>query len=310
MTRVAAYDCGTNSLRVLVADLDPDTGRATELLREMRIVRLGQGVDASGRIAEEAVDRVLAGLEELVALAAPLEPQVVRFCATSAARDAENAADLLGAIRQRVGVEPEVLDGDAEAAAGFAGAVRELPALPDPVLVLDIGGGSTELVLGRAAGEVEVAHSLDVGSMRLTERFLHDDPPTPDQVARARRAVDEALDGCRVDPAAAATVVGVAGTVTTLAAAVLDLEAYRRDRIHHSVLAVDDVRHQAERLLAMSVAERRRLGFMHPGRADVIGAGGVVLERILARAQVRSVLVSEHDILDGIAWSLVPPPTP
>lgn len=304
MTRVAAFDCGTNSLRLLVADLDPAAGTATELVREMRVVRLGQGVDRSGRIAEATLERVFGALEELMGLVREHDVARLRFCATSAARDADNADVFLAGVRARVGVEPEVLDGDAEARASFAGAVRSLPPLPEPVMVLDIGGGSTELILGDASGEVLRGRSLDIGSVRLNERHLASDPPTREEVEAAVADIDAALDDCEVDPAEAGSIVGVAGTVTTLAAAVMDLGTYDRTVIHHSVLRPDAIQGAVHRLLVMSVEERRHLGYMHPGRADVIGAGGLILTRVLSRATVGSLLVSEHDILDGLAWSL------
>ena len=190
MTRVAAFDCGTNSLRLLVADLDPATGEMAELVREMRIVRLGQGVDRTGRISEESMARTFAALDEYAALVAGHRPERMRFCATSAARDAANAADFMHGVKARLGVEPEVIDGDGEARASFAGVTRVLGDVPGPVLVLDIGGGSTELILGSPDGTVEVAQSLDVGSVRMTERHLHDDPPTAAQVAALRADVD------------------------------------------------------------------------------------------------------------------------
>lgn len=305
-TRVAAFDCGTNSLRLLIADLDPATGEAVEHVREMRIVRLGQGVDRTGRISAESMERAFAALDEFAALIAEYRPDLTRFCATSAARDAENAVEFTEAVRTRIGVAPEIIDGDAEARASYDGATRALAAGadPEPFLVLDIGGGSTELILGGAHG-VTLAHSLDIGSVRLTERHLHDDPPTGAQVAAACADIDAALDGCRVDPALAGTVIGVAGTITTVAAGVLDLTAYERSRVHLARLAVAEVRATIEALVAMTVAQRRALGYMHPGRADVIGAGGLILERILARTRVATVTVSESDILDGIAWSCV-----
>ncbi len=302
-TRVAAFDCGTNSLRLLIADLDLTSGDLVEHVREMRIVRLGQGVDRTGRISAESMERALAALDEYAMLVTEYEPDVIRFCATSAARDAENAAEFVEAVRTRIGVAVEVIAGDEEARASYEGATRVLVDATSPCLVLDIGGGSTELILGSADGEVELEHSLDIGSVRLTERHLHSDPPTAAEVAELRADVDAVLDTCRVDPARAHTVVGVAGTVTTLAAGVLGLPAYDRDRIHLAELAVDDVYATVESLVAMSVAERRALGYMHPGRADVIGAGALILERILRRATVSTLVVSESDILDGIAWS-------
>lgn len=307
LTRVAAFDCGTNSLRLLVADLDPTTGEAVEHVREMRIVRLGQGVDRTGRISAESMERAFAALDEFAMLIAEYQPDVTRFCATSAARDAENAAEFTEAVLERIGVAPEVIDGDEEARASYDGATRALAGGgdPEPFLVLDIGGGSTELILGGADGTVHTAHSLDIGSVRLTERHLHDDPPTPEQVAAVRADIDAALDGCRVDPALAGTVVGVAGTVTTVAAGVLDLPAYDRSRVHLARLDLPAVGATIDALVGMTVAERRALGYMHPGRADVIAAGALILERILARTKVATVTVSESDILDGIAWSCV-----
>ena len=186
----------------------------------------------------------------------------------------------------------------------FAGATRDLPPLPEPVLVFDIGGGSTELILGKADGSVTAADSLDIGSVRLNERHLANDPPSAGEIAAAVADIDYALDRCSVDPADAGAVIGVAGTVTTLAAAVLDLPTYDSMVIHHSVLRPDAVQGAVTRLLAMLVEQRKALPYMHAGRADVIGAGGLILDRILHRTTVSSMLVSEHDILDGIAWSL------
>ena len=303
--RVAAFDCGTNSLRLLIADLDPSTGEAVEHVREMRIVRLGQGVDRTGRISAESMERAFVALDEFAVLVEQHAPEVIRFCATSAARDAENAAEFTEAVRTRIGVDVEIIAGDVEARASYDGATRALTDGEPPFLVLDIGGGSTELVLGTADGTVSTAHSLDIGSVRLTERHLRDDPPTAEQVAAVRADVDAALDGCRVDPSVARTVVGVAGTVTTVAAGVLGLAAYERDRVHLAVLDRTAVLDTIGSLVAMTVAERRALGYMHPGRADVIGAGALILERIILRSGVGTVTVSESDILDGIAWSCI-----
>jgi exopolyphosphatase/guanosine-5'-triphosphate,3'-diphosphate pyrophosphatase len=305
VTRVAAFDCGTNSLRLLIADLDSGTGEETELVREMRIVRLGQGVDRTGRIAPESMARTFAALDEYAALVDQHRPEVVRFCATSAARDADNADEFIAGVRTRLGVEPEVIDGDEEARASFSGATRVLRGAVDPVLVVDIGGGSTELILGSIDGDraEPLAQSLDIGSVRLTERHLHDDPPTPDQVAALCADVDAALAGCPVDQALAGTVVGVAGSVTTVAAGALGLPAYDRDRIHLARLGRDLVHATVADLVAMTVEQRRALGYMHPGRADVIAAGALILDRVLRRTHVEELVVSESDILDGIAWS-------
>ena len=304
MTRVAAFDCGTNSLRLLVADIDVEAGTSEELVREMRVVRLGQGVDRSGRIAEASLQRVFAAVEQYMDQVREHDVERIGFCATSAARDAENAEEFLAGIRERTGVDPRVIDGDEEARLSFAGATRSLPPLPEPLLVIDVGGGSTELILGSAEGEVIVVESLDIGSVRLNERHLADDPPSKEEIAAAVADIDEALDGCSVDPARAGAVIGVAGTVTTLAAAALDLDHYDPMLIHHSVLRPDAVQGAVAQLLSMLVEERKGLPYMHPGRADVIGAGGLILDRVLRRCTVKSMLVSEHDILDGIAWSL------
>lgn len=303
MAKVAAFDCGTNSLRLLVADIDVAAGTSEELVREMRIVRLGQGVDRTGRIADASLQRVFGAVEDFMTFVLEHDVRRIRFCATSAARDAENSEEFLSGMRDRTGAVPEVLDGDEEARLSFAGATRDLPPLPEPVLVVDIGGGSTELILGSADGSIVAAASLDIGSVRLNERHLADDPPSREEIASAVVDIDSALDGCSVAPEAAGAVIGVAGTVTTVAAAVLDLATYDPTLIHHSVLRPDEVQGAVARLLAMEVEQRKALAYMHPGRADVIGAGGLILDRVLRRTTVQSMLVSEHDILDGIAWA-------
>src|SRR5680860_1019815 len=310
MTRVAAFDCGTNSLRLLVADIDVAARTREDLVREMRVVRLGQGVDSTGRIADASLQRVFTAVEEYMQIVRQHDVEAIRFCATSAARDAENVEVFLSGIRDRTGVEPEVIDGDEEARVSFQGSTRDLPPLAEPLLVIDIGGGSTELILGKAAGSILAAKSLDIGSVRLNERHLAGDPPTKDEIAEAVADIDRALDDCSVDPADAGAVIGVAGTVTTIAAAVLDLPSYDSIVIHHSVLRPDSVQGAVMRLLSMVIEQRKALPYMHPGRADVIGAGGLILERILRRTTVDSMLVSEHDILDGIAWSVALPGAP
>jgi len=305
VTRVAAIDCGTNTIKLLVADLDPATGEEHELVREMRMVRLGQGIDRTGRLSEEALDRVFAAVDEYAAIIERHGAAALRFCATSAARDASNGDVFAAGIELRLGVGPEVVTGDEEAQLAYDGATRSLAEdLPSPYLVVDIGGGSTELILGDARGHVRAARSLDIGSVRLTERHLHSDPPIRREVEAARRDVATALDEVPVPVSEARTCIGVAGTITTVAAAVLDLPAYDRAAIDQSLLPVADVHAQTERLLAMSVAERRALGFMHPGRADVIGAGALILDEVLRRTTAGTLLVSEADILDGIAWSI------
>jgi exopolyphosphatase/guanosine-5'-triphosphate,3'-diphosphate pyrophosphatase len=308
VTRVAAVDCGTNTIKLLVADLDPVSGAETELVREARMVRLGQGVDRTGRLADEALGRTFAAVEEYARLVDRHRADRVRFCATSAARDASNADVFAAGVEARLGVVPEVVTGPEEAALSFAGATRSLGPVPAPVLVVDVGGGSTELVLGDGHGDVRGGHSLDVGSVRMTERHLHDDPPSPGSVDAAAAEIDAALDtlpGHGVPLDAARTVVAVSGTGLTVAAAVLDLPALTRELVDGAEVPVDEVHRTTARLLGMTVADRRALPYMHPGRADVIGAGALVLDRVLARTSVASLRVSVRDILDGIAWSVV-----
>ncbi len=297
---VAAIDCGTNTIKLLIGDL-PDV-----VVRETRIVRLGQGVDATGRLADEALERAFAALDEYAALVREHGVTRLRFCATSATRDAQNAEVFVEGVRARLGVTPEVLSGAEEAALAFDGAVRHLredPALP--VLVVDIGGGSTELILGASlTAPPSAAHSMDIGSVRLHERHLRSDPPTMAEVTACVGDIERHLDACPVSLARAATVVGVAGTVTSVAAGVLDLPAYDRDAVDQAVLPVDDVHAMVDRLVGMTVAERLALPWLHPGRADVIDAGALILSRVLRRTPVDALVVSEADILDGIAWSL------
>jgi exopolyphosphatase / guanosine-5'-triphosphate,3'-diphosphate pyrophosphatase len=297
---VAAIDCGTNTIKLLIGDL-PHVA-----LREIRMVRLGQDVDRTGRLADEALGRAFAAIDEYAALVEAHGADRIRFCATSATRDAANAQVFSDGVHARLGVRPEVLSGAEEAALAFEGAVRHLATVPvPPVLVIDVGGGSTELILGDT--EPREAHSMDIGSVRLHERHLRDDPPTEEQVAACVADIDAALDACPVDPAAAATVVGIAGTVTTVAAGVLDLPAYDRDAIDQQVLVIEDVHAMVDRIVAMPVARRLDLPYLHPGRADVIDAGAMILSRVLRRVRPDTMVVSESDIVDGIAWSLVGP---
>ncbi|MDQ6642481.1 MAG: Ppx/GppA family phosphatase [Actinomycetota bacterium] len=306
MTRVAAIDCGTNTVKLLIADLDADSGREVEHVREMRMVRLGQDVDRTGRLGEAALQRVFGAVEEYAALIKEHDVESTRFCATSAARDADNAEDFMAGVEQRIGLRPEVVPGEEEARLSYDGATRTLRAgLAPPYLVVDIGGGSTELILGQEHAEVTGGQSLDIGSVRMTERHLRGDPPTAEEIDAAVSDIDDALDSSDVDPGHAAAVIGVSGTVTTVAAMVLDLPRYDRTILHHCVVRTGDVQSAAHALLAMSVDERRSLPFMHPGRADVIAAGALILDRLLRRTDVASMLVSEADILDGIAWSQV-----
>ncbi len=300
--RVAAVDCGTNSIRLLVADVE---GRSkSDVQREMRVVRLGQDVDRTGRLAPEAVERTRVALVDYATTCRELGVERTRMVATSASRDAENREDFRAMVVDVLGVEPEVISGDEEAALSFDGATRGLDPADGPFLVMDIGGGSTELVLGTTA--VEAARSVDVGCVRLTERHLAGDPPTAQEVRAAEADVDAALAQVRevVPVERARTAVGLAGSVTTVAALALDLPAYDSERIHLSRIPAADVRTVTDRLLAMTRAERAALPVMHPGRVDVIGAGALVLATLVDRLGLPEVLVSESDILDGIAWSI------
>ena len=301
---VAAIDCGTNSLKLLIADAQQ------VLVRTSRVVRLGQGVDETGRLAEEALGRAFAAIDEYADIidAHGIPTGRIRFCATSATRDSDNAADFVAGVRARLGVTPEVLTGEEEAALVFAGATAQLdPAPPSPVLVVDIGGGSTELVIGDAAGP-HPAIPMDIGGVRLHERHLHTDPPTAAEVAACVGDIDAALDDAYaragVDIAAAATVIGTSGTIKTIAAGLLHLASFDRDAIDGSQLSVAATHVYVDDLVSMSVAQRRALPYMHPGRADVAGAGGLIWSRILARASATGYLVSEADILYGIADSI------
>ena len=295
---VAAIDCGTNTIKLWIG-VPPRVD-----VLETRMVRLGEGVDRTGRLGGAALERTFAAIDAYAALIAAHAVTRIRFCATSASRDAANADVFTAGVRERLGVDPEVISGDAEAALAFDGAVRNLkvPA-PAPTLVIDIGGGSTELILG--AQTPEAAYSMNIGSVRLHERHLHSDPPRPSEIAAAVADIDAALDACPVDPGRAASVVGIAGTICTVAAGVLDLPAYDRTRIDQAVLTVEAVHAEVETLLAMPVVERLTLPWLHPGRADVIGAGALILDRVLRRVTVPTIVASESDILLGIAWSMV-----
>jgi len=302
VTRVAAVDCGTNSIRLLVTDID---GRHKhDVHREMRVVRLGEGVDRTGSLAPQAIERTRVALADYAATCRDLDAERIRMVATSASRDAENRDEFRSMVRTVLGVEPEVVTGDEEAALSFDGATRDLDPSAGPFLVMDIGGGSTELVLGTTS--VTAARSVDVGCVRLTERHLHSDPPTAAEIAAAVADLDAAIALIRevVPVQQARTAVGLAGSVTTVAALALGLSSYDKDRIHLSVLSADDVRRVTDQLLGMTRAERAALTVMHPGRVDVIGAGALVLRTLVDRFDLAEVLVSESDILDGIAWSI------
>ncbi|MFF2215236.1 Ppx/GppA phosphatase family protein [Streptomyces antibioticus] len=312
MTRVAAVDCGTNSIRLLVADCDPATGELTELDRRMTIVRLGQGVDRTGRLAPEALERTFAACREYAAVIEELGARRLRFVATSASRDAENRDEFVRGVLDILGVEPEVISGDQEAEFSFTGATRELAGRQDltrPYLVVDIGGGSTEFVVGD--GAVRAARSVDIGCVRMTERHLVrdgvvSDPPAPEQIAAIRADIEAALDLAEktVPLREAHTLVGLAGSVTTISAIAQDLPAYDSSAIHHSRVSRTQVREITDRLLHSTHTERTEIGALHPGRVDVIAAGALILLTLMERTDAQEVVVSEHDILDGIAWSV------
>jgi exopolyphosphatase / guanosine-5'-triphosphate,3'-diphosphate pyrophosphatase len=284
----------------------------------MRIVRLGEGVDRTGRLSAAALDRTMTALRHYADLIASAKPEAVRMVATSATRDAVNSQEFTDRVIDILGITPEVISGDEEAWLSFTGATRELTAAPlaaecaPPYLVTDIGGGSTEFVLGSPDGAASRAHlqgrSVDIGCVRLTERHLHGDPPGSDEVAATVKDVDAALEqvATTVKVGEAGTLVGLAGSVTTVAAIALGLAEYDSTRIHHSRISAARVREIAADLLGMTRADRAAIPVMHPGRVDVIGAGALILDRIMTRFGFAQVLVSEHDILDGIAWSLIP----
>jgi exopolyphosphatase/guanosine-5'-triphosphate,3'-diphosphate pyrophosphatase len=299
--RVAAIDCGTNSIRLLIADVT--ASRLTDVVREMRIVRLGEAVDRTGSLAPQAIERTRGALADYAASIRTHGAERVRMVATSATRDADNQAEFVAMVRQTLGAEPEVITGIEEAALSYSGAVDTLPGVGGPVLLADIGGGSTELVLGGASRR---SVSLDVGSVRMTERYLHDDPPTPAQIeatiADIRAALARAHTYVPLDTGAA--LVGVAGTVTTVAALALGLSEYDADAIHGSVLSAARIDEVTTRLLSLTHEQRAAHAVIHPGRVDVIGAGALILSTLVAATRAARVVASEHDILDGIALSL------
>jgi exopolyphosphatase / guanosine-5'-triphosphate,3'-diphosphate pyrophosphatase len=305
--RVAAVDCGTNSLRLLIADVDLVRAELTDVARRMEIVRLGQGVDQTGRLASAALDRTASVLRDYADVIASTAARSVRMVATSATRDASNTAEFSRQVKEILGVAPEVLTGSEEALLSFTGATAELAAADGgPFLVVDIGGGSTEFVLGGPGDPAVHAISVDIGCVRMTERHLHGDPPSRDEIAAAAADIDVALDAVAdaVPVRQTRTMIGLAGSVTTAAGIAMGLPAYDAARIHHARISAADVHEVTRSLLAQTRVTRAAIGVMHPGRVDVIGGGALILDRIMQRFGFSQVLVSEHDILDGIAWSL------
>ncbi|GAA4705295.1 Ppx/GppA phosphatase family protein [Pseudonocardia yuanmonensis] len=313
MSRVAAIDCGTNSIRLLIADVHETFDGSKDLRdlhREMRIVRLGKGVDATRRLDPEALERTRAALGDYAAAIRRKGAERVRMVATSATRDATNREDFFGMVREVLGVDAEVISGDEEARLSFQGAVGDLDPDDGPFVVADVGGGSTELVVGTLADGVVAARSVNVGSVRLTERCLPGDPPAEADVANARKVAREILDEAfeAVSVEGVRTWVGVAGTITTLSGIAQELPEYDPEAVHLSTLTRDDVHRVAQMLVTSPKEERAKLGALHPGRIDVIGAGALVVEALAdelhARAGIEKLVVSEHDILDGIARSI------
>jgi len=314
MTRVGAIDCGTNSLRLLIADVDPETGLLTDLVRRMEIVRLGHDVDKTGEIAPAAMIRTLAQTREYASQCSEFGVERVRFVATSASRDARNADEFVAGVREAFaafGVVPEVITGHEEASLSFRGATGDLRAegIPGPYLMVDLGGGSTEFV--RGTDDVQQALSVDIGCVRMTERHLRSDPPTAAEIEAAVADIGAAMDQAAevVDFHGISGLVGLAGSITTITAHALRLPAYDPDRIHLSRIPVGVITAACTDLLSMTRAERAALPFMHEGRVDVIGAGALVwrciVERVARDAGVVDAITSEHDILDGIALSIV-----
>jgi len=303
LSRVAAIDCGTNSIRILIADISG--GKFKEVLRDMEIVRLGQGVDENKSFHPDAINRTLAAVEKFKNQLAGKGVEKIRFCATSATRDAANRDLFIDGVRQILGVEVEVIPGEEEARLSFNGATKELLQSDAPFLVVDIGGGSTEFVYGNK--EVEFAKSVDIGCVRMSERHLKSQPVEMSQVAQAIIDIDKAIaQAAAVVPISTAkTLVAVAGTATTIAAAALDLETYDRYAIHLSRIPAEKVHKVSAAFQAMTKSEISKLGFMHPGRVDVITAGSLVLSRVMAATGATEFVASESDILDGMAWSLI-----
>ena len=300
--RVAAIDCGTNSIRLLIADIDGNNFR--EVVRDMEIVRLGQGVDETGQFHPDAIARTLAAVDKFAAEIAKRGVEKIRFCATSATRDATNRHLFVDGVRDRLGIEPEVISGDEEAALSFAGAIKDLNPSDGPFLVVDIGGGSTEFVFGTST--VEAARSVNIGCVRMTERHFASDPATAEQIEAARTDIQAAItQAAEVVPITKAkTLVAVAGTATTVTAAALDLPEYDRYAIHLARVSAQQT-HDAAAMFATKTRDQRlALGYMHPGRVDVIAAGSLVLSEIMKATGATEFVASESDILDGMAYSL------
>ena len=300
--RVAAIDCGTNSIRLLIADIEGSN--FCEIYRTMEIVRLGQGVDQNKAFHPDAIARTLAAVELFAQEISKRGVEKIRFCATSATRDASNRDLFINGVKERLGIEPEVISGDEEARLSFIGATKEFAAGDAPFLVVDIGGGSTEFVYGHS--DVEFAKSVNIGCVRMTERNIHSDPPAAEEIENARRDVQQAIAvaAAIVPITKAKTLIAVAGTATSVAASALKLEEYDRHIIHLARVSAEQAHHVALTFAAMNAEQRSHVGFLHPGRADVFAAGALVLSEIMKATGAKEFVASEADILDGIAWSL------
>ena len=302
MSRVAAIDCGTNSIRLLIADINGDNFQ--EITREMEIVRLGQGVDATGKFDPEAIERTLTATRRYAEIIASKGVEKIRFCATSATRDASNRDLFIDGVREILGIEPEVIPGTEEAELSFIGATKGLTHTESPYLVVDIGGGSTEFVLGDS--EVKYAKSVNIGCVRMSERHLNKAPQDPLAVQKAIQDIEDAIaEAAYIVPIKEAkTLIAVAGTATTVAAAALGLSEYDRHSIHLSRIPAAKVFEVAQMFSLMSREEIAALGYMNPGRVDVIAAGSLVLARVMLATGATEFVASESDILDGMAWAL------
>jgi exopolyphosphatase/guanosine-5'-triphosphate,3'-diphosphate pyrophosphatase len=300
--RVAAIDCGTNSIRLLIADVQGENFR--EVIREMEIVRLGQGVDQTGEFHPDAIARTLAAVDKFALEITRRGVEKIRFCATSATRDATNRDLFIEGVKSRLGIAPDVISGEEEARLSFAGATKDLTDSLAPFLVIDIGGGSTEFVIGNR--NVESAKSVNIGCVRMAERHLKSDPATISEIESARKDIKTAITEANqvVDIKSAKSLIAVAGTATTVAAAALDLPQYDRYAIHLSRISATKTHEVSEMFLKMNRSQRAALGYMHPGRVDVIGAGSLVLSEIVKAVGANEFIACESDILDGIAFSL------
>ena len=305
MRRVAALDCGTNSIRLLIAEENPGASAFTEISRKMSIVKLGEGVDRNKAFLPDAISRTLVAVNVFAADIAEAKVEQVRFCATSATRDAQNRDEFLIPVAQILGITPEVISGEEEARLSFKGATQGLDKTSGPFLVVDIGGGSTEFVFG--SDYVDAARSVNIGCVRMSERHFKNDPPTQNEIEGARVDIKNAIaQAAEVVPIKSAkTLVAVAGTATTVAAAALNLAKYDSDLIHLAKISAIETRRVSDWLLTLTRQERSDLGYMHPGRVDVIAAGSLVLAEIIEATGLTSFVASENDILDGMVWSML-----